>query len=904
MLLESFALFYGILGSTATLKPYFDRIKSKLSIETTHEKIIFKCYRKALKDVTGEDWSRFRLKADVAILKQIDGYFSNDEIESASTYIGKFLSSLNIDFKEVQEKFESHLTESGSPQVLTHICLITMKGNQRIEQKLSEIVKKLEEIVQSKKTPRIEGIPAPPNPYFAHPYPLQENFTGRLSERKELTEWFTKGTQPMFAYVAIGGMGKSALTWYWLQEDIIKQGSAPEGIIWWSFYDREARFETFLEKSIKYVSKGDKDPKQIPGVRDKMETLYTFLCNNRFLIILDGVERVLRAYAGLGSPYKGDEVEEDKKQEFRMCIDPNVGNFLQWLASANVKTKTLLTSRLCPKEMDGIDGCVHVDLNELNKDDAVNFFHRQGVKGTRAEIESACVPFGYHPLSLRLLSGMIVKDPKYMGDVTAWTKYNPLPELKGKEKHNILEIAYNSLDTKKQILISKLSAFRNPMAYDSILIFNEFGIEGKFGDVLNEMVDRGLLLRNVEDKTYDLHPIIRKYCYDRLMNKIGVHSQLRDYFTTVPKPKKIESLDDLAAVIELYHHTVNSGKYDEAWELYRDRLWKTIYYRFGAYTTQIQLLETLFTSDKDGLPSLSQESYKAHVCNELASCYFMSGQPKKAISLSERHNVLRQKAGDKEDLAIGLVNLAHQQGATGDLEFAMFNLRTMIDLSKEIGQEAMEAVGHSEFGWLLSYQGKFGESEKELAKALEFFTKEYLLRSQSIVWVYHAIRAILMSDEKEALRAAKKGRELVDLKNLSDIIWAEWILGAAYVVKGDFKKAEDHLKEALIRDRKINLLYLEPDILLEFAKVRFKQGHKEEALKLANEALEIADRCEYRLKQADIHNFLAEFYLNAKEFSKAKEHMKIAKERTECGYVPAMKKAEGLEKRISQRIKP
>ena len=34
-------------------------------------------------------------------------------------------------------------------------------------------------------------LPIPPAPYFAHPYPLQENFTGRLSERDELTEWFT-----------------------------------------------------------------------------------------------------------------------------------------------------------------------------------------------------------------------------------------------------------------------------------------------------------------------------------------------------------------------------------------------------------------------------------------------------------------------------------------------------------------------------------------------------------------------------------------------------------------------------------------------------------------------------------------------------------------------------------------
>ncbi|MCJ7645641.1 HNH endonuclease [bacterium] len=172
-------------------------------------------------------------------------------------------------------------------------------------------------------------LPLPPMPYFAHPYPLQENFTGRSSERKELTDWFTNDDKPMFAYVAIGGMGKSALTWYWLHEDIIKNGLAPEGIIWWSFYDREARFETFLMKAIQYASEGKIDAKEIPSTRDRMDVLYKFLCEKHFLLVLDGVERVLRAYAGLGSPYQGDEVKKDEK-DFRACIEPNAGIFLQW----------------------------------------------------------------------------------------------------------------------------------------------------------------------------------------------------------------------------------------------------------------------------------------------------------------------------------------------------------------------------------------------------------------------------------------------------------------------------------------------------------------------------------------------------------------------------------------------
>ena len=65
----------------------------------------------------------------------------------------------------------------------------------------------------------VADIPAPPEPYIAHPYTLLQ--TKRLIGRKEqlnlLTDWIVKPAT--FAYarimcvVALGGVGKSALTW-------------------------------------------------------------------------------------------------------------------------------------------------------------------------------------------------------------------------------------------------------------------------------------------------------------------------------------------------------------------------------------------------------------------------------------------------------------------------------------------------------------------------------------------------------------------------------------------------------------------------------------------------------------------------------------------------------------------
>ena len=67
------------------------------------------------------------------------------------------------------------------------------------------------------------GLLRPPQPDFAHPYPIQSGFTGRVAERKMLTSWLHSGRQPILALIAIGGMGKSALSWAWLQRDVLGQ---------------------------------------------------------------------------------------------------------------------------------------------------------------------------------------------------------------------------------------------------------------------------------------------------------------------------------------------------------------------------------------------------------------------------------------------------------------------------------------------------------------------------------------------------------------------------------------------------------------------------------------------------------------------------------------------------------
>ena len=783
-----------------------------------------------------------------------------------------------------------------------------------------------------RKTPATPGIrPVPPEPHFAHPYPIQPNFTGRINERRMLTGWLASGNQPVMALIAFGGMGKSALTWAWLQRDVLGRplpGHAeedaagaegcrvtdeqrPEGVLWWSFYEREARFASFLDEALAYAGGGQIDPVAIGSPSEKVKALLTLLQQRWILLVLDGFERELRAYEGLDAAYRGDQTAGDDNG----YVDPHAGDFLEAMAASHQQGRVLLTSRLFPKELQGPDsplaGCRREDLHDLDAEDAVTFFQSEGIQGTRAEISAAIAPYGRHPLSLRLLAGAILRDPRMRGDIRAAEGRTVLDKLKGKEQHHILQVAYDEMDEEKRNLLSRFAAFRSPMDYEALLHLNPFESEDEFEQALEELESRGLLFIGQGSGRYDLHPIVRQYAYDRLGDKEGVHSQLRDYFDALPPPDKVGSVEDLAPVIELYHHTVGAGRYDDAQELLRDRLVpKPLFHRFGAYQKIIELLRALFPDGEDRPPRLKAESAQSWMLHALAASYSLSGQPCRAVRAFEMAIDLDERLRDKRNLAFSLNALATAaQVPVGELAAVERNLRRQIELCREIKEEFTKAVGQVELGRPLAYEGRFDEADEELETALEAFKKQDSPQWQGIVWAYRALRSLLMGDPQAALEAARHARELADIKSLErDIIQAEWLLGwacealasqAADQRDQQLAEAEKHLTEALTRCRHINLVEFEPDILLAWARWHRTKGEPDAGRHNAQEALRIADRCEYRLQQADIHNLLARLELDAGDLASAHTHAQTAQERAQCDgpphcYQPALDEAERL----------
>jgi len=362
-----------------------------------------------------------------------------------------------------------------------------------------------------------------------------------------------------------------------------------------------------------------------------------------------------------------------------------------------------------------------------------------------------------------------------------------------------------------------------------------------------------------------------------------------------------QDMQDLVLDIERYRTSIRAGRYDAAQALFYEQLAYPLKYRVGAYRTAIAMLRDLFLDGEDRLPALKNEGHQVWTLNELATCYGLSGQTRRAVPLLELANEIDERRGNKAGLAIGLGNLADQCIELGELKAADAHLRQRIAICRETGDEFREAVGHQELGRLLAYEGVFHESARELGVALAAFCWQEEIQSEGIVWSHRALRATLMEDPGVAVEAARRALELAGKEDfIRDVIKAEWLLGNALVALACeahegrdeiLAEAETHLTHAYANCRRIHLMELVPLILLAWAHWESAQRHADKALPYAEEALAIAERCAYRLKQAEVLNFLAALALERDDTATAARHAQAAYERAWCDGPPHWHKA-------------
>jgi len=725
----------------------------------------------------------------------------------------------------------------------------------RLDGKMDEYLREILDAVNEVKGKIIELklggklIPVAPTPYIAHSYALLPNFTGRDAEQAMLCNWLYNAKEPLLVLEAIGGVGKTALSWVWLHEEVLERQAELDGLFWWSFY--EDPFETFLEHLYHYITSRDVKVERGALPSGAIATLNSILHNNRFLLILDGFERALRGYASMSAMYiqeKGfagakEAGEDDWDKPFddaqgrrqRQCIHPHAAKFLKTLAST--KTKTLMTTRLFPTALQEISGVQHELLRGLSRADAVRFLRSEGIVGTRAQMERAGEIYNFHPLMLKQLSSVIMRKRKK--DIEDAFKLNLIDQ---KQPQKILNRSFELLSAKERKVATAVSVFRSSFDFDTARALFPKMDENALWQALSGLQQLGFVFYDEKEERFDFHPIMRSFLYDSLIAKDKVHERAVAYFQAIPKVEKVVKLEDLNPVIELYHHLASAGKFDEARRIFHDRIDAPTYYQLAAYDLQIQLLRELFVDGEEKPPRLTSESDQAWTLNSLANSYALSGEPAKAVPIYLLKSSLREKYDDKENLAIGLEAVAGvAQLPLGQFSAAGVHLRKSITICQEIKDEYQEAVGHQELGPVLSYQG---HAQDELTKSTGYWKSIDDYQGLSLDSAYHSLWALLQGRLVTAGGGKKKAWEM-NIEALEEahkaLEFAEKTVKKQYPYPRDFVQAYRLLGEVLVQCNRVGA-HIEKGLEIRLYDEYFQELKDKLIIKSGSE-LEVTERC-------------------------------------------------------------
>jgi NB-ARC domain-containing protein len=509
---------------------------------------------------------------------QIMFYFNDHPPESLTNFDLEQYQKVRV-FKEKLQKLALTKNYQGFSEFEKLVRLDLQKVIRDIGIKTVKAINASEPIPKRKRTHKTEALP----PLFFHSCPLPHSFI----HRKEIADLVdilkSKGkeeTAPsVISIVGIAGSGKTVSVRAALDE-LLRKHAKLDGIFWYSFYEAKAQSsEEFLFEALTYLSQGELDFSKSQSPHQRKVLLWKYLQTGKYLLILDGLE-YLQLYAPSAKAHG-------------QLQDRVMRDFLRGACQLKMSA-IIVTSRLFLTDLYGFRGYLNMPLTSFKKEEAWKYMLESGVKGSHEVIDDACAAFGYHPLSLRVLTDYLVRF--YHGDAEAAQRFKSLPTSSPvAEKLDVLFGSYWSmLNEDQQFFLSRLSALRTGATENdfSVLVRPlEMGGSGdphdpNFRESVARLEHSALLEvhERTGEKFYTAPALLRMLAYDRMSTeeRKKAHLEWLRYTEGIPIPSYAQNIERLAPVIEMIYHCLKAGLYSRAWELYN---------RKGKYNLSRQLID-------------------------------------------------------------------------------------------------------------------------------------------------------------------------------------------------------------------------------------------------------------------------------------------------------------------------
>jgi tetratricopeptide (TPR) repeat protein len=609
--------------------------------------------------------------------------------------------------------------------------------------------------------------------------------------------------------------------------------------------------------------------------------LLAVLNREPYLVVLDGLERILIAYARMDAARLSDEEAGRADARLRKTADPHAGAFLRKVSACRA-ARLLISTRLYPADLedrftgDPLPECGNLDLRGLSDDDALNLWRAFGVSGTRDTVLPVFQSFGKHPLLIQALAGEIKRDRRANGDFERWRQAHPRFDplvLAGvtEASAHVLKFALQGLSEAEIGALRTVAAFRMPASYDTLVAVlvgdgKPFADERSLDRAFVDLEDRGLLGWDRRANRYDLHPIVRGVVWGGVneRSRQGAYAALRAYFEPLPATewRKVDSLDDLTPAIELYNTLIGLGRYEDAYVVFRDRLNKATLHRLSTSRLRVELLEALFPDGLGHQPRLGDPTSRAFTANALALGCQYSGKPGAAIALFRRYIDVGERTNLSNPAAH--YNLADSLRLAGELRESEVAARRALGMSRRLGDSFREGTSLNLLGLSLATRGVSAHSGRALERALCIDASMRSAQGEGFDSYCIAQRASWMDDAVTARQSANRAWELARARRYErDFIRAARLQGEAALALGDLPLADERLHHALTRARTVDFAEEELPALAALAELHRRRGNPTAARELLEQVWEPAERGPYPLFHADALNVLAQIERDA-----------------------------------------
>jgi tetratricopeptide (TPR) repeat protein len=345
--------------------------------------------------------------------------------------------------------------------------------------------------IQAKTT--ANSIPRPPAFHASPDYIGRHEFIGRKAQLQTLSDW-AQPTDPtsVLLFEAIGGNGKSMLTWEWAKDEKGKYATQVRdwaGRFWYSFYEKGAVMRKFCQQALAYMTEQPLENFEKKPMDVLRRDLIAELHRRPWLLVLDGLERVLVAYHRIdAAEVRDEEVNRptDKVLDRNPCdaIRDEDTELLRALAGA-APSKILISSRLVPRALLNrsglpLPGVKPLVLPGLDEADAEQLLGACCVYGTSADIRYYLTTYcGNHPLVIGVLAGLINSFGPHRGDFDGWAAdpaYGAGLNLANldliQSRNHILRAALDALEPTSRQLLSMLALVSGAVDYETVAAFN------------------------------------------------------------------------------------------------------------------------------------------------------------------------------------------------------------------------------------------------------------------------------------------------------------------------------------------------------------------------------------------------------------------------------------------------